>query len=160
MEGWVGSRAPSAAHPALMGVRGVMTLWHIIRELEWRRLNNARACTSWNGACDPAARVGLEEGLRKGCSCVLRPAASAVHVLYYIFANCFVAKQPVHVDVPPPACAAEAPASLGLQGERAEGEGVFSGACSLSRKKLKATGGCLELSVYRCCNVPHSPRGS
>ena len=94
-----------------MGVRGAM--WHIIQE--W--LNNARACTTWNGVRGPT--VKLEEGLRQGC--VLSP------ILYCIFINCFVAKQPV--DVPLPACAADAVASLysqGLQGERADGEGVFS----------------------------------
>ena len=39
-----------------MGVRGAM--WHIIQE--W--LNNARACTTWNGVRGPT--VKLEEGLR------------------------------------------------------------------------------------------------
>ena len=52
-----------------MGVRGAM--WHIIQE--W--LNNARACTTWNGVRGPT--VKLEEGLRQGC--VLSPI---LHVLY------------------------------------------------------------------------------
>ena len=50
--------------------------------------------------------------------------------MYCISINCFVAKQPVDpVDVPLPACVVDAVASLydqGLQGERAEGEWVFS----------------------------------
>ena len=93
------------------GVRGAM--WHIIQE--W--LNNARAYPTWNGVRGPT--VKLEEELRQGC--VLSP------ILYCVCINCFISKQPV--DVPLTACDVDAVASLysqGLQGERFEGEGVFS----------------------------------
>ena len=96
-----------------MGVRGAM--WHIIQE--W--LNNATACTTWNGVRGPT--VVLEEGLRQGC--VLSP------ILYCIFINCFLAKRPV--DIPVPEYAERAVSSLyaqGLQGKSLEGEGVRSAA--------------------------------
>ena len=67
-----------------MGVRGAM--WTIIQE--W--LNNATACTTWNGV--PGPTVKLEEGLRQGC--VLSP------VLYCIFINCLLARKPEVTPVP------------------------------------------------------------
>ena len=67
-----------------MGVRGAM--WYIIQEL----LNNATACTTWNGVRGPT--VVLEEGLRQGY--VVSP------VLYCIFINYFLAKRPVDTPVP------------------------------------------------------------
>ena len=96
-----------------MGVRGAM--WHITQE--W--LNNATACTTWNGVRGPT--VVLEEGLRQGC--VLSP------ILFCIFINCFLAKKPV--DIPVPKYDAQAVSSLyahGLQGRSLEGEGVMSAA--------------------------------
>ena len=96
-----------------MGIRGA--IWHMIQE--W--LNNAEACTTWNGVRGPT--VGLEEGLRQGC--VLSP------ILYCIFINCFLAKRRKDTPVPEYAQAAvDLLYSQGLQDDREDGEGVFSAA--------------------------------